>query len=41
MHDANSTGAVNYLNLAREILQNNEMTLLKGSDRQIDILNEN
>ena len=26
MHDANSKGAINYLNLAREILQNNEMT---------------
>ena len=26
MHDANSKGAINYLNLAREILQKNEMT---------------
>jgi chromosome partitioning protein len=26
MHDASSTGAINYLNLAREILQNNNMT---------------
>ena len=27
MHDANSKGAINYLNLAREILQKNEMTM--------------
>ncbi|MBI9037226.1 MAG: ParA family protein [Bacteroidales bacterium] len=26
MHDVNSTGAINYLNLAREILQKNKMT---------------
>ena len=26
MHDANSKGAINYLNLAREILQKNKMT---------------
>jgi len=28
MHDASSTGAVNYLNLAREILQKNDMTAM-------------
>jgi chromosome partitioning protein len=37
MHDINSMGAVNYLNLAREILQKNEMTRLKSSEKQIDI----
>jgi chromosome partitioning protein len=40
MHDINSTGAVNYLNLAREILQKNELTKLKASEKQIDIDNE-
>ena len=37
MHDINSMGATNYLNLAREILQKNEMTRLKSSEKQIDI----
>ncbi len=37
MYDANSTGAINYLNLARELLQNNNMTVLNNSDK---ILNE-
>lgn len=37
MHDINSIGAINYLNLAREILQKNEMTRLKTSEKQIDI----
>jgi chromosome partitioning protein len=41
MHDADSTGAINYLNLAREILQKNEMTGIKQSEKQIDIINEN
>ncbi|MBN1338469.1 MAG: ParA family protein [Bacteroidales bacterium] len=41
MHDANSTGAVNYLNLAREILQKNRMTHLDQAEKEIDILNEN
>ncbi len=41
MHDANSTGAVNYLNLAREILQKNGMTTISESDKQIPITNEN
>ncbi|MBC34943.1 MAG: chromosome partitioning protein ParA [Bacteroidetes bacterium] len=40
MHDADSTGAINYLNLAREILQKNEMTNLSDSDKQIDLTNE-
>ncbi|MBN2173402.1 MAG: ParA family protein [Bacteroidales bacterium] len=41
MHDADSTGAVNYLNLAREILQKYGMTNLDESDKQIPIVNEN
>jgi chromosome partitioning protein len=40
MHDAASSGAVNYLNLAREILQKNGMTNLSESDKRIDIINE-
>ncbi|MGM0613728.1 MAG: ParA family protein [Bacteroidota bacterium] len=35
MHDASSTGAINYLNLAREILQRNDMTNMKNEDKQI------
>jgi chromosome partitioning protein len=40
MHDAESTGATNYLNLAREILQKNELTNINQSDKQINIDNE-
>src|SRR6056297_3232978 len=36
LYDADSKGAVNYLNLAREILQNNEETALKQKDKVID-----
>ena len=36
MHDASSKGAVNYLNLAREILQKNNMTKLKESEKIIE-----
>lgn len=36
MHDAASTGAVNYLNLAREILQKNNMTRIPEDERIID-----
>jgi chromosome partitioning protein len=35
LHDANSTGAINYLNLAREILQKNGLTKLDQSDIEI------
>jgi len=35
MYDAESKGAVNYLNLAREILQKNDMTKIKQSDKII------
>ena len=37
MHDLNSTGAVNYLNLAREILQKHEMTRIGNAEKQINI----
>jgi chromosome partitioning protein len=35
MHDASSKGAVNYLDLAREILQKNKLTKLTEQDRMI------
>lgn len=41
MHDATCKGSVNYLNLAREILQKNEMTRLNESEKIIEIDNEN
>ena len=37
IHDIGSTGAINYLNLAREILQKNNMTRLSTAEKQIDI----
>ncbi|MES2838196.1 MAG: AAA family ATPase [Bacteroidota bacterium] len=40
MHDASSKGAVNYLNLAREILQKNEMTKMPNSEKQINLSDE-
>ncbi len=40
MYDAESTGAINYLNLAREILQKNDMTSIKNSEKTIDITDE-
>jgi len=40
MHDATSVGAINYLNLAREILQKNGMTNLSEADKTIDIIND-
>ncbi len=36
LYDANSSGAVSYLNLARELLQKNEMTKIKNSEKIID-----
>ena len=35
MHDATSKGAINYLNLAREILQKNNLTFIDNQDRTI------
>ncbi len=40
MHDARSRGAINYLNLGREILQNNQLTRIEESERNIKIENE-
>jgi chromosome partitioning protein len=37
MHDAASTGSVNYLNLAREILQKNDMTRISEKDKIVDV----
>ena len=39
MHDASSKGSVNYLNLAREILQKNDLTKMKGEDKYINVDN--
>ncbi len=35
IHDINSKGAINYLNLAREILQRNDMTQIKNDDKKV------
>ena len=35
MHDASCKGAINYLNLAREILQKNEMTKMTEEEKTI------
>ncbi|NCG30766.1 MAG: AAA family ATPase [Bacteroidetes bacterium] len=37
MHDAASSGSVNYLNLAREILQKNDMTRISEKDKIVDV----
>jgi chromosome partitioning protein len=36
MHDINSKGSINYLNLAREILQRNDMTKIKNGDKIVN-----
>jgi chromosome partitioning protein len=38
MHDANSKGAINYLNLAREILQQNERTRISKAEKVVDVV---
>ncbi|MCX6273247.1 MAG: AAA family ATPase [Bacteroidetes bacterium] len=40
MYDVQSKGATNYLNLAREILQKNELTRINHQDKQIPIDDE-
>lgn len=40
MHDAASKGSVNYLNLAREILQNNNATKINSEDKKISLEND-
>jgi chromosome partitioning protein len=37
MHDASSKGSVNYLNLAREILQKNNLTKMKSIEKKIPV----
>jgi len=37
MHDINSTGAINYLNLAREIIQNNEEPVKSEAEQEISL----
>ncbi len=41
MHDVNSTGAINYLNLAREILQKNNLTQIANEDKIINVEESN
>ncbi len=36
IYDANSKGSLNYLNLARELLQKNDMTRIRNSEKIID-----
>lgn len=40
MHDASSKGSLNYLNLAREILQKNDMTRIREEDKIINVQDE-
>ena len=40
MHDASSKGSINYLNLAREILQKNNLTKIKEIDKKIPVTDE-
>ncbi|MEO8088437.1 MAG: chromosome partitioning protein ParA, partial [Bacteroidota bacterium] len=40
MHDASSRGSTNYLNLAREILQKNDLTKMKSADKLIPVTDE-
>jgi chromosome partitioning protein len=40
MHDASSKGSINYLNLAREILQRNRMTQLTDEEKSIPLTNQ-
>ena len=40
MHDASSRGSTNYLNLAREILQKNDLTRIKTADKLIPVTDE-
>lgn len=37
LYDAESTGAINYLNLAKEILQKNNMTKIKNEDKIFEV----
>jgi chromosome partitioning protein len=37
LYDANSKGSMNYLNLAKEILQKNDMTKIKQEERILEL----
>ena len=37
MHDASSKGAINYLNLAREIIQKNDVSKISNQEKTIDL----
>ena len=37
LYDANSKGSVNYLNLAKEVLQKNDMTRIKNDERILEL----
>ncbi len=37
MYDAECTGAINYLNLAKEILQKNDLTKIKNKDKELTV----
>jgi chromosome partitioning protein len=36
LYDAESKGSINYLNLAREILQRNDQTLIRNKEKIIE-----
>jgi len=38
MHDASCIGAINYLNLAREILQKNQLTRIPQDEKVVDVI---
>jgi chromosome partitioning protein len=37
LYDATSKGSINYLNLAKEILQKNDMTKIKNDERILEL----
>jgi len=37
LYDANSKGSINYLNLAKEILQKNDLTKIKNDERILEL----
>jgi chromosome partitioning protein len=37
LYDANSKGSMNYLNLAKEILQKNDLTKIKNEERILEL----
>jgi chromosome partitioning protein len=40
LYDADSKGAINYLNLAKEILQKNNLTKIKEEERTLNLEDE-